>query len=309
MLMPSLEEIRAAWWYYTVQVEDGSIIKGMYPDGYPFPPRIMQRKVDLRGMDCLDIGSAEGLLPILAKKSGARSVVATDFAEHDQPKMRYLSGVHGVDLQFQAIGRAQNVAELVDRYPEGFDYINLSGVLYHVSSPMDAVIAARSLLRPGGVMLVSTIYLPSPDCFMAFNDHGRYQPHHNVFWYLSLGFYEYMLRMAALEPIDVLYFGEPDKGYCSVICKAVDAPLILGEDTLLQNFLSHSVEADVLRASFAREMPASKIQLRSGPNPGLKRRTPDRPCVDLYASLPDNPGLVEVTRTQDTRLFLLDDVD
>ncbi len=123
----TLEEIRNVWWYYTVQLEDGSVLKGMYPDNYAFPPRMMQRRLDLRGMDCLDIGCAEGLLPILAKKSGATSVLATDYDARDRKKISYLCRLHKVSIDFSEIGRAENVSSLIGNHPGGFDYINLSG--------------------------------------------------------------------------------------------------------------------------------------------------------------------------------------
>jgi hypothetical protein len=65
-------KVAEAWWYYTVQLADGSIKHGMCPDDYPFSPWIMQRKVDLIGADCLDIDSPEGVLLILAHNGGAR---------------------------------------------------------------------------------------------------------------------------------------------------------------------------------------------------------------------------------------------
>jgi len=295
---PSLDRIKSAWWYYTVQVEDGSIVKGMYPDNYAYPPRMMQRRADLKNMDCLDVGSAEGLLPILAKKSGARNVVATDYTSGEHWKFEYLQDLHNAPVTFHEIGRAQNVSGLSSRYPEGFDYINISGVLYHVTSPIDTLLAARRLLKPNGLMMVSTIYLSSPDYVMSFNAMGRYQKHENVFWYLSLGFLDYMLRMACLQPVDAIYFGEKEMGYVSVLCRATDAMVARGEDALMARALEHSVEFSELKRDLARERPRSGIRTR------LDREDP----IDLFKKLPDNAAF-DPKQSNETRLFLLDDLD
>ncbi len=295
---PLLDRVKSAWWYYTVQVEDGSIVKGMYPDNYSYPPRMMQRCVDLKDMDCLDVGSAEGLLPILAKKSGARNVVATDFSANEHWKFEYLQDLHSSPITFHEIGRAQNVSGLFARYSEGFDYINISGVLYHVTSPIDTLIAARRLLKPNGVMMVSTIYIPSSDYIMSFNAMGRYQKHENVFWYLSLGFLDYMLRMACLQPIDAIFFGEKEMGYVSVLCRATDEMVPRGDDALMARALEHSIEFVELKRDLAFRRSRSEITTN------LDQEKP----IDLVKMLPESSAF-DPKQSKDTRLFLLSDVD
>jgi len=259
---------------------------------------MMQRKVDLKGMDCLDIGSAEGLLPILAKKSGARDVVATDFSDREHWKFEYLQSLHNAPVTFHEIGRAQNISDLDSKYSAGFDYINLSGVLYHVTSPIDTLIAARKLLKPNGVMMVSSIYIPSPDYFMSFNAMGRYQKHENVFWYLSLGYFDYMLRMACLRPIDAIYFGEEKFGYVSVLCRGTSEMIYSGEDALMSRALEHSMEFQELKASLSTNRAASTISTRLD----------NEKQIDLWSKLPVNAA-IEPAKTADTRLFLLSDLE
>src|SRR4029077_364899 len=189
MTSQQLERMKSLWWYYTVQLHDGSMVQGIYPDHLAFLPRLMQKKLDLSGMDCLDIGSAEGILPILAKKGGARSVTSVDHSpELFAEKFEYLKSIHAVDIESKFIGRAQNVSAHANEFPpSGFDYVNLSGVLYHVTSPLDTIAAARTLLKPNGLMLVSTIIIVSDLCYMEFNDRGRLQSGGDVFWYVSVG--------------------------------------------------------------------------------------------------------------------------
>ena len=206
-LVDLTEKLKSEWWYYTVELQDGTVMKGIYPDAYPHLPRIMQRRAGVRGADCLDIGSAEGLLPILAKKAGAKTVIASDYDNANREKLSYLAACHGVDVGFRAIGRAQDADALLEEFPAGFDYINLSGVLYHVLSPIDTVIAARRLLRPNGLMVVSTICTLSDDATMEFNDAGHLQQHNSVLWYLSVGFFRLYVAYALLIPRGRSLFG------------------------------------------------------------------------------------------------------
>src|ERR1700694_2252451 len=46
-----------AWWYYSVELVPGVTKVGIYPVEFPLLPRIVMRNCNLRGMDCLDLGS------------------------------------------------------------------------------------------------------------------------------------------------------------------------------------------------------------------------------------------------------------
>jgi 2-polyprenyl-3-methyl-5-hydroxy-6-metoxy-1,4-benzoquinol methylase len=303
----TLEQMKSAWWYYTVQLEDESIKKGMYADNYPFPPRMMQRKVNFTQTDCLDIGSAEGLLPILASKGGACSVVTTDYDSAHLDKLNYLSAIHQVETAFHELGQAAKLETIRKKYPTGFDYINISGLLYHVLSPIDVLAAARSFLRPGGLMLVSTILTVNKQCVMEFNDHGRFQDHWNVFWYLSAGFYEYMLRMLQLNPIDMIYLGDDKMGYASVLCRATEAPVAIGKDSFMQSALTHSMEFNDLRNAAMHKLPQSNIGLK----PHMARSNivtyPGTDTVDMYETIRKYGSIDTIEKTQESRLFLLTD--
>ena len=303
-----LGKMKTAWWYYTVEMPDGDLVRGTYADHLPFAPRVMQRRVKFDGVDCLDIGSAEGLLPILCKKNGANRVVATDNLEYGfYDKLLFLQKAHGVELDFAPIDRAENIHELASRYPQGFDFINLSGVLYHVLSPLDAIASARALLKPNGLMLLSTINVFRPGCFMEFNDHGRLQHHYNIFWYVSCGFFEYAMRMCSLEPIDVEFISPGEKeeyGYLSVLARGTENPAAVGNDdypSLARNF---SKEFDLLRGI---ELPRSEIETRNLSDDFVPH--PETNQMDLWATVNTKQGVSYSTRTKDSRVFLLSDVE
>lgn len=232
MKNPELEAIAGRWWYYSVELALGWRTRGIYPDDMPMLPRMMMRKADLNGMDCLDIGSMEGLMPILMRRGGANRVLATDAVPHCLEKMRLLPEIYRVDFQFHAVGLMYDLAAKLRDFG-GFDFINLSGVLYHVFSPMHVVAGLRPLLKKNGLMLISTNVVRRADYSMAFNRGGDFQSETNTFWYLSIPMLEYMVRYFNMTPIDCLYQpaaaseeagAETQAGYLAVMCRANDDP-------------------------------------------------------------------------------------
>ena len=113
-----------------------------------------------------------------------------------------------------------------------FDVINLSGLLYHVFSPLMVLAGVRPLLKRNGLMIVSTNVVVDDAFTMQFNNAGRLQEEINTFWYLSVPTLDYLLRYLKLAPIDCLYIPHRDvksfarlvtdveSGYLSVVCRA-----------------------------------------------------------------------------------------
>jgi 2-polyprenyl-3-methyl-5-hydroxy-6-metoxy-1,4-benzoquinol methylase len=221
------------FWYYDVELLPGIIARGQYPETTPFLPRMLLRNCDLKGADCLDIGSMEGLIPALMCHQGARRVLATDFNFHCYAKMSAVMKYHGVDFSFQRIDLLYDLAKkIASPQWRGFDLINLSGVLYHVFSPLHVLAGLRPLLKKDGLMIVSTNVINRDDFSIEFNNSGKLQTEPNTFCYLSIKMCDYMLRYFQLVPIDCLYYKHPpkdavryakgfDAGYLSVVCRAV----------------------------------------------------------------------------------------
>jgi 2-polyprenyl-3-methyl-5-hydroxy-6-metoxy-1,4-benzoquinol methylase len=295
----ALEKMKEAKWYYTIQLHDGSIVKGFYEDNLTLLPRLLQRRISLMGMRCLDIGPGDGLLPIVAKKGGASIAAIADYdARFVAEKLQYLQAIHQCELDINYIGRAHNVTKLLSKYPTGFDYINLSGVLYHVHSPLDVLAAARSLLRPNGLMIVSTITVLSDGYFMEFNNNGHLQNEPTTYWYISLPLLDYMLRLLCLLPIDVISWGT---GNVSVLCRAADGPVARPDDPWMDSCATWGWELDDFREiSAAAKLPRSEISLREGS---------EQEVMNLHDRI-RHTGAVARARTHgDSHILMLDDVE
>ena len=107
-------------------------------------------------------------------------------------------------------------------HDDSFDLINCSGLLYHVVSPMLVLLGCRPLLKRNGLMIVSTNVVLADRCLMEFNDGGRLHEEANTFWYLSVKYFDYLLRFLKLQPIDCAFY--PHRLFRSDVRHVSDAP-------------------------------------------------------------------------------------
>jgi 2-polyprenyl-3-methyl-5-hydroxy-6-metoxy-1,4-benzoquinol methylase len=221
-----------SWWYYDVELLPGAVATGIYPADMPMLPRLMLRRCGLRGASCLDIGSMEGLMPVLMSRGGASRVLAVDGADHCVEKLAAVQHYYGTSFEYRTVGSMYSLSEKLSG--EGFDLINCSGLLYHVLSPLLVLAGLRASLKRNGLMIVSTNVVIDREPYADFNAAGRLQAEANTFWYLSTGLLDYLLRYLRLVPLACLH--QPHEtmrtdwrmetgkrsAYLSLLCRAVD---------------------------------------------------------------------------------------
>jgi tRNA (mo5U34)-methyltransferase len=126
----------------------------------------------------LDVGCGNGYYALQMREAGARTVIGVD------PTLLFV-------MQFLAVNafvRDASIFVLPVRLHElplpaaRFDTTFSMGVLYHQRSPIDHLQQLRSTLRPGGQLVLETIYLPGDDPF-ARTPQDRYARMRNV-WLL-----------------------------------------------------------------------------------------------------------------------------
>jgi 2-polyprenyl-3-methyl-5-hydroxy-6-metoxy-1,4-benzoquinol methylase len=237
------EELRAsalaqARWYYSAELLPGVVIEGQYADSMPLLPRLMLRRCQVEGTSCLDIGTMEGLVPILLKRRGARDVLAVDASNHCLGKLAAVQHYHGESFRYRTVGLLYGLHQRIGS--QGFDLVHCSGVLYHVFSPLSVLAAIRPLVNRDGLVVISTYVTLDEGPVMDFNRAGRMWAEGNTFWFPAVGLLDYLLRYMRLEPVDCLFmplealagpeydrlglnrgFDKP-AGYLSVACRAVD---------------------------------------------------------------------------------------
>ncbi len=246
------------WWYYSAEIEPGRIMRGIYPDALPMLPRMILRDVGVKDMECMDVGAMEGLMAVLMAKRGAANVIATDSDFHCHNKMFALSAAHNVRLYFNRMPLAYGMDHILTG---GFDLINLSGLLYHVVSPLMVLLGVRPLLKRNGLMIVSTNVIVDAGMYEEFNAHGRMQGETNTFFYPTIGLLYYWLTMLRLKPVHSLfmphtavkdvslgdlpmqYTFDKRSGYASILCQATDTSQA---DGWAQTMIANSIESQRL---------------------------------------------------------------
>jgi len=132
----------------------------------------------LAGRKVLDIGCGNGYFALQMSKAGADYVIGVD------PTMLFV-------MQFLAINhfkRNDRVFVVPARMHElplparHFDTTFSMGVLYHCRSPIDHLQELRQTLRPGGQLILETLFLPGDEAF-ARTPVDRYARMRNV-WML-----------------------------------------------------------------------------------------------------------------------------
>ena len=137
--------------------------------------RLKDAIAPLDGRRVLDVGSGNGYYALMMREAGAAMVIGVD------PTLLFA-------MQFQAINVfAQDPAiyilplRLEETPPanNAFDTTFSMGVLYHQREPRDHLRRLQSTLRPGGQLVLETLYLPGDD-MRAETPNDRYARMRNV---------------------------------------------------------------------------------------------------------------------------------
>jgi 2-polyprenyl-6-hydroxyphenyl methylase/3-demethylubiquinone-9 3-methyltransferase len=111
------------------------------------------------GLRILDIGCGGGLLSEPMARLGA-DVVGADAAERNIPVAQVHAEQSGLDIDYRF-----TTAEALAAAGEQFDVILNMEVVEHVADPLSYLTACQQLLKPGGLMVCSTINR-NPKSFM-----------------------------------------------------------------------------------------------------------------------------------------------
>ena len=113
--------------------------------------RDLSRPVPFEGLRILDIGCGGGLLSEPMARLGA-DVVGADAAERNIPVAQVHAEEQGLSIDYR-----HTTAEALAENGEVFDVILNMEVVEHVADPLILLTACHQLLKPGGLMICSTI--------------------------------------------------------------------------------------------------------------------------------------------------------
>jgi tRNA (mo5U34)-methyltransferase len=140
--------------------------------------RLKDGIASLESRNVLDIGCGNGYYALQMRAAGARIVIGID------PTILYV-------MQYRAVSRFADAKRVfilplrLHELPENaraFDTTFSMGVLYHQRSPIDHLRQLKSTLRPGGQLVLETLFMPGDESF-ACTPADRYARMRNV-WLL-----------------------------------------------------------------------------------------------------------------------------
>jgi 2-polyprenyl-3-methyl-5-hydroxy-6-metoxy-1,4-benzoquinol methylase len=245
------------------------------------------RQMDLRGQNCLDIGTADGLLAFGMKTLGAETVIASDTYR-----------LKSFDLACAAIGAAIDyrprlqIKDLLATFqPASFDLIACTGIIYHMLNPLSALLVGRQLVKEGGYFLVETAYAPgavwltkpwarsstvaakiaralaklalkNDSAAMVFNPVAQIDPEMYTYWLPTRAALEGMMRLASFEVVATRTINRLPR--ITVLGRAVKPAEVSQRSALLQkmhdiDFCDHEFR---LKQLFAESRAASSITMQ-----------------------------------------------
>ena len=245
------------------------------------------RQMDLRGQNCLDIGTADGLLAFGMKTLGAETVIACDTYR-----------LKSFELACAAIGAAIDyrprlqIKDLLATFQSAsFDLIACAGIIYHMLNPLSALLVGRQLVKEGGYLLVETAYAPgsvwltkpwarsstiaakiaralarlalkNDSAAMVFNPVAEIDPEMYTYWLPTRAALEGMMRMASFEVVATRTINHFPR--ITVLGRAVKPAAVSQRSALLRkmhdiDFCDHEFR---LKQLFAESRAASSITMQ-----------------------------------------------
>ena len=163
--------------------------------------RDLRAPAPFAGLRLLDIGCGGGLLAEPMARLGA-DVVGADAAERNLPVARLHAEQSGLAIDYR-----HTTAESLAAAGERFDVVLNMEVVEHVPDPLAFLTACRELLKPGGLMVCSTLNRNAKSFMMAIVGAEwvmRWLPRGTHDWakFITPDELAGLLRRAGLDPVD-----------------------------------------------------------------------------------------------------------
>ncbi len=157
-------------------------------------------KQDLAGKTVLDIGCNNGYFMFRMREAGASRVVGIDPVEKFHAQFQLVSKYLGSNrMEFHHMGW-QDLPNLNQQ----FDVVFCMGIIYHHPAPLDLLKTVRSMMNPGGDLIIETIVHPGED-EVAFFPQKKYAGMNNVFFVPTIPCLKNWLIRSGFVNLELLY--------------------------------------------------------------------------------------------------------
>lgn len=228
-------EVDAVDWFHAIDFGDvrspGRIAATQPPNWTLFGVFYFLEHMDLRGATVLDLGTMDGLSAFAMKGLGASEVVATDLWDRTQFRMGREHLGWDEEIEYHT---GLDIVRANDVLGSGrFDAMVFAGVLYHLMSPLEALIQCRRLLKENGLILLETCFAGDVDGTTLLYNQGMHDPVFNeptTYFLPTTDALLAMMRTASFAPITWMRFGTTNR--VSVLARAVKPSTVPGKTSL-----------------------------------------------------------------------------
>jgi len=287
------------YWYYTMELPDGRFTPG---GNHPniLTTRELLRRIDPSGLEVLDIGTMEAMVPILLSRRGA-NVTALD-AGNFTHKIEMLKEAYDVEFDYHAhISLPNTKTFLTDKSvfkgflqpnnpPRGYDMVVCSGVLYHVFSPLETLGLCRTMLRDGGLLVMETAASNLDEYSQRWNFDGSQwiYPNGTNTWFPTCRLLDHFLRLLRFRIVDCVYIPNyNDVVRVAVIAEAIPDLLATPQEEEWFRATTRNFDYDFFCDLEWAQGPAKRIKVK----PGKTVKNEDIGSVDLHRTVTEMPGL------------------
>lgn len=208
-----LERASTMVWFHAIDF-GGVRSAGRFPEDQPqnctlYGVMDLMKHIDFNGLDCADVGAANGLLSFHMKSCGAKRVVATN-ATVASPGLSIASELLGIEVDLVSSATFANILEKLPLH--SFDVLICAGVLYHMLNPFDCILKARRLLKRDGLLILETAYDSAVEApTIHFNSASGKLQEIFTYWIPSKSAVLGMLRLAGFDVLAIRAINAPGR--------------------------------------------------------------------------------------------------
>lgn len=151
--------LKSETWFHNFclgSINTGSIVYGdsLQPNYHLLPTLAVLKRLNIGNLECMDVGTFDGLGAFAMAELGAKIVHAT--CQFDLRRFRLIKETRG--LNNVTYHPKVELEQLNSRFANaGIDLILMTAMMHQLVSPLEALLIARSLIKPNGYLILESV--------------------------------------------------------------------------------------------------------------------------------------------------------